>query len=78
MSVKRSAIQEKRIYIISVLCLLGTLLGGNSHCLAQGLLFYGNEKKIIERSSYQVFADNKLPDFSNEIRISFACSIQNI
>lgn len=78
MNVEYIAIQErKHNYIIYVLCLLWILLV-SSRCLAQGLLFGGNEKKIAERSSYQVFTDDKLPDFSNEIKISFDCSIQNI
>lgn len=38
---------------------------------AQGLLFYGNEKRINERSCYTVFTDENRPSFSDEFHISF-------
>lgn len=45
---------------------------------AQGLQFYGYEKRIEERASYQVFKKDKLPDFSNEISVVFEYSAQDI
>ena len=50
----------------------------NDKCIAQGLLFYGNEKRIEERSSYKVFTNNKQPYFKKGISISFEYSVQNI
>ena len=44
----------------------------------QGLSFYGNEKRICERSSYKVFSDEKLPNFSKEIHLSFEYIVRNI
>lgn len=40
--------------------------------------FYGYEKRIDERASYQVFEDDKLPDFSDEISVAFEYSAQEL
>ncbi|WP_148302039.1 hypothetical protein [Bacteroides faecichinchillae] len=48
------------------------------NCFSQGLSFYGNEKRISERSSFQVFTEDRLPDFSKELNVSFEYSVQNI
>lgn len=49
-----------------------------TNSFAQGLLFHGSEKRISERSSFQVFTDDNLPDFSEETSISFEYSAQNL
>lgn len=64
-------------HLIYVLCLL-LIMFSYCECMAQGLLFYGNEKRIEERSSYSVFEKTGSPDFSKELRITFEYSVQNI
>lgn len=48
-----------------------------SDCDAQGLLFYGNEKRINERASYSMFEKGKQPVFSSEFHLSFDYSVHN-
>lgn len=45
---------------------------------SQGLQFYGNEKRIAERSSFRVFADECIPAPTGKFCISFECTINNI
>ena len=54
-------------YMRSLRCILFLLTSCLSmiELYAQGLQFYGYEKRIDERASYQVFEDDKLPDFSD-------------
>lgn len=56
---------------------IGMLWLGITDGLSQGLLFYGNEKRISERASYAVFGTEKLPVFSGEFRLSFDYSVKN-
>ena len=67
-------------YMRSLRCILFLLTSCLSmiELYAQGLQFYGYEKRIDERASYQVFEDDKLPDFSDEISVAFEYSAQEL
>lgn len=59
------------------LCLLIFLWISTLHSYSQGLLFYGNEKRIDEKSSYAVFQENDIPVFSDELHLSFDYAIKD-
>lgn len=44
---------------------------------SQGLQFYGNEKRISERSSFCVFTDENIPAATGKFKISFEYAVQN-
>lgn len=45
---------------------------------SQGLQFYGNEKRISDRSSFCVFTDENIPAVTGKYNISFEYAAQNI
>lgn len=45
---------------------------------SQGLQFYGNERRISERSSFQVFTKKNIPAPTGKFSISFECALYNI
>lgn len=45
---------------------------------SQGLQFYGNEKRIADRSSFCVFTDKNIPAVTGKFNISFEYAAQNI
>lgn len=67
-------IMKKRYYYIIYSLLLCIINEGYS----QGLHFYGNEKRIAERSSFCVFTDEHLPAVHEKFTISFEYAAQNI
>ena len=44
----------------------------------QGLQFYGNEKRISERSSFCVYTDEYIPTATGKFSITFEYAAQNI
>lgn len=67
-------IMKKHLFYIILFLQLGTVIKGYS----QGLQFYGNEKRISERSSFSVFTDEHIPAATGKFSISFEYAIQNI
>lgn len=65
---------KKHCYYIT-LCLLLCIINQG---YAQGLQFYGNEKRISERSSFCVFTDKQIPAATGKFNISFEYAVQNI
>lgn len=59
------------ITIFLLLCLINKVY-------SQGLQFYGNEKRISERSSFCVFMDGHIPVATGTFSISFEYAAQNI
>lgn len=59
------------------LCLLIFLWISTLNSYSQGLLFYGNEKRIDEKSSYAVFQENNIPVFSDKLHLSFDYAIKD-
>lgn len=47
-------------------------------CFSQGLLFYGNEKRISERATYSVLREGHERTFTNAFRISFDYLVRNV
>ena len=61
-----------------LLCILICLASGMVHkAYSQGLQFYGNEKRIAERSSFQVFTKEYIPVAIGRFTISFEYAIHN-
>ena len=58
--------------------LLFLLLCITNEGYSQGLQFYGNEKRISERSSFSVFTDENVPAATGKFKISFEYASQNI
>lgn len=58
--------------------LLFLLLSICSKGYPQGLQFYGNEKRISERSSFRVFTDENIPVPTGKFDISFEFATNNI
>lgn len=65
---------KKRHFIILFSLLLCIINEGYS----QGLHFYGNEKRISERSSFCVFSDEYIPTAREKFTITFEYAAQNI
>ena len=47
-------------------------------CFPQGLLFYGNEKRISERATYSVLREEHQRTFTNTFCISFDYLVRNV
>ena len=61
-----------------LLCILICLASGMVHkAYSQGLQFYGNEERIAERSSFQVFTKEYIPVAIGRFTISFEYAIHN-
>lgn len=67
-------VKQYGVYLMSMFMWLTTFLPIH----AQGLLFYGNEKRINERSCYTVFTDAHRPEFTDELHISFNYLVNRI
>lgn len=65
---------KKHYFYIIFILLLCIINKGYS----QGLQFYGNEKRISERSSFCVFNDENVPAATSKFKISFEYAAQNI
>ena len=63
---------------ICFLLLLLTLLCLPGQSPAQGLQFYGNEKRIAERSSLCVFSEGEAPSAVQRLSVSFSYNAQNV
>lgn len=71
----------KSIYIMKkylFYIILFLQLGINNKGYSQGLQFYGNEKRISERSSFSIFTDEHIPAATGKFSISFEYAIHNI
>lgn len=66
---------DKTVYLL--LSLL-TLFSFPGESLAQGLQFYGNEKRIAERSSLCVFSEGQAPSAVQRLSVSFTYNAQNV
>ncbi len=63
-------------HLLYVLVLLQLSIVGKGY--SQGLRFYGNEKRIAERSSFRVFTDECIPASTGQFDISFEYATNNI
>ena len=66
--------KKHSIYTYIFLCLLAGISGKG---YSQGLQFYGNEKRIAERSSFRVFTDEHIPAPTGRFDISFEYATNN-
>ena len=59
------------------LCLLYLLIGMTLSAYSQGLLFQANDKQIKERTSLQIFQEEKIPCFIKYFQLNFELSIRD-
>ncbi|WP_301910839.1 hypothetical protein, partial [Bacteroides congonensis] len=59
---------------LRLLCLL---IGMTLSAYSQGLLFQANDKQIKERTSLQIFQEEKVPCFTKNFQLSFELSIRD-
>lgn len=65
--------RERRYGLCLIIFLWTTIFQGYS----QGLLFYGNEKRINEKASYSVFQQIGTPTFTDELHLSFDYAVKD-
>lgn len=63
-------------HFLYIFLLLQLSIAGKGY--SQGLQFYGNEKRIAERSSFSVFTEEHIPASTGKFDISFEYSTNNI
>lgn len=71
-------IEEQYMRRLGCLFVIGMMWLCIVDCFSQGLLFYGNEKRISERATYSVLREGHERTFTNAFRISFDYLVRNV